>query len=120
VALLAALAAYVWRRRDRVTPAAGAMLLVGGAFLLVGPSEPWYGLLVVALAVLSAQPEWLAVAAAAYPVYNRDFLGVGDTAMQQRCYLPAAVLVAVVTLLRHQRRPALRLSARRPVPLRPR
>jgi hypothetical protein len=120
VTLLALVALEVWRRRDRRPAAEGAMLMVGGAFLLVGPSEPWYGLLVVALAVLSARPEWLAVAAAAYPVYNRDFLGVGDTAMQQRCYLPAAVLVAAVTLLRHSRWPALRLSARRPAPLRPR
>jgi Glycosyltransferase family 87 len=118
VALLATLALAVWWRRDRRAPAEGAMLMVGGTFLIVGPSEPWYGLLVVALAVLSARPEWLAVAAAAYPVYNRDFLGVGDTAMQQRCYLPAALLVVLVGLLR-RRWPAAGLNARRAVPLRP-
>jgi hypothetical protein len=98
--LLAAAAGAAWwvtRTRPAVD---GAVLLAGTAFVVVGPSEPWYALLLVALAAAAARPEWLAVAAAAYPVYNRDFLGVGDTAMQQRCYLPAALLIVVVTLLR--------------------
>jgi len=112
--LIAALAFGVWWSRNSRTPAEGAVLLVGGTFLIVGPAEPWYGLLVVALAALAARPEWLAVAAAAYPVYNRDWLGVSDTAMQQRCYLPAAALVLAVFVTRR------RLNARRTVPLHPR
>jgi hypothetical protein len=98
LALVAGLAVEVWWHRNRRAPAEGALLLTGGTFLIVGPSEPWYGMLVVALAALAARPQWLAVAAAAYPVYNRDLLGVGDAAMQQRCYLPAALLIIAVSM----------------------
>jgi hypothetical protein len=73
-----------------------ALLLVGVAFLLVGPSQPWYGLLIVALAVLADRPAWLAVAAAAYPVYQAGNLGTSNTGMQQWSYLTAAAVVAAV------------------------
>ena len=46
-----------------------ALLVVGAAFLVATPVQPWYGLLLAALAVAAARPEWCLVAAAAYPLY---------------------------------------------------
>jgi hypothetical protein len=115
VAVLVVLAAAgrAWQL-TRTRPAVdGAVLMAGATFVVLGPSEPWYGLLLIALAAAAARPEWLLVAAAAYPVYNRDFLGADDTTMQQRCYLPAAALVLAIAAGRA-------LSARRTAPLRPR
>lgn len=113
VLLGAGVAAWVWRRaapRERPS-ATDALLLVGAAFVLVGPSQPWYGLMIVALVVLADRPEWLAVAAAAYPVYQAGNLGVDNSEMQQWAYLPAALGVLAVALLR--RRPD-RASAEAP------
>ncbi len=95
-----ALAAWVWRRAAQRPPASSALLLVGVAFVLVGPSQPWYGLLLIALAALADRPEWLAVAAAAYPVYQAGNLGVDNTEMQQWSYGSALLVVAAATLVR--------------------
>lgn len=100
VAVLGGVALYVWRTAGRRSSAHGALLVTGTAFVLVGPSQPWYGLLVVALAAVSARWEWLAVAAAAYPVYLAGALGVPNGEMQQRAYLPAAALVCLVSYCR--------------------
>lgn len=98
VAIGAALALWVWRRAGEHPSADDAVLLVGVAFVLVGPSQPWYGLLIVALAVLADRPIWMAVAAAAYPVYQAGNLEVDNTAMQQWSYLVAlSVVVAGCT-----------------------
>ena len=100
----ACLAVWVWRRaapRERPSTT-DALLLVGVAFVLVGPSQPWYGLMIVALVVLADRPEWLAVAAAAYPVYQAGNLGIDNSEMQQWSYLPAAVVVLAVALLRRR------------------
>lgn len=104
VLLGACLAASMWRRaapRERPS-ATDALLLVGAAFVLVGPSQPWYGLMIVALVVLADRPEWLAVAAAAYPVYQAGNLGIDNSEMQQWAYLPAALVVLVGAVLRRQ------------------
>jgi hypothetical protein len=98
--LLAIAAWVVFRDADRRPAARGALLLAGIAYVLVGPSQPWYGLLLVALVVLADRPEWLAVAAAAYPVYLAGAVGVDNSLMQQRSYLPAACFVLVVSLFR--------------------
>jgi hypothetical protein len=101
----AAVAFGVGRRAGTAPGADGAVIMAGATFVLLGPSEPWYGLMLVALAVLAARPEWLLVSAAAYPVYNRLLLGpVSDTVMQQRCYLPAALVVLGVAATRWLRR----------------
>lgn len=95
VAIGAGLAAFVWRRAGDRPSAGDALLLVGVAFVLVGPSQPWYGLLIVALVALADRPAWLAVAAAAYPVYQAGNLQLDNTGMQQWSYLVAlAVVVA--------------------------
>jgi hypothetical protein len=62
--VLVGLALAAWRGRI------GATELVGGALLVATPVQTWYAMLLVAVAVLEARPQWLAVAAAAYPLYN--------------------------------------------------
>jgi hypothetical protein len=106
VAIGAAAAAWVWGR----VSAPDALLLAGTAFVLVGPSQPWYGLLIVALVVLADRPAWLAVAAAAYPVYQAGNLGVANTTMQQWCYLIAAGVVAATGAQRVRSATRLRIS----------
>jgi hypothetical protein len=101
--VLAAVAVAVLRRADRNPPALGAVALVGITFVIVGPSQPWYALLLVGLAVLAERPEWLAVAAAAYPVYFSGALRVSNTAMQQCAYLSAAAVVVLVQLTRRRK-----------------
>jgi hypothetical protein len=103
VAIVAATAAAVWRRAATRPAAEGALVLTGATFAVVGPSQPWYGLLLVALVALCGRWEWLAVAAAAYPVYQAGALGVDNGVMQQRAYLPAALVVVGVTLRRRHR-----------------
>jgi hypothetical protein len=98
--LLGVAALVVFRDAARRPPARGALLLAGIAFVLVGPSQPWYGLLIVALVVLADRPEWLAVAAAAYPVYLAGTVRVDSSLMQQRTYLPAACFVLFMALAR--------------------
>jgi hypothetical protein len=69
VVLVSAVAAVL--RSDPVglpAPRAG-LYLVGTAFLVTTPDQPWYGLLLVALAVAAGRPEWSLVAIAAYPLY---------------------------------------------------
>lgn len=105
----AGIAALVWRQAGARPSAQDALLVVGAAFVLVGPSQPWYGLMIVAFVVLADRPEWIAVAAAAYPVYQAGLLGVNNSEMQQRAYLPAALLVLAVTLAR---RPQVRACVR--------
>jgi hypothetical protein len=87
----------LWRARpDR--PQDTAVWLFGGALLIGTPGYPWYCLSLVALAVLADRPEWLAVAAAAYPVY----------ALYRVDHLPglaygsAGLLVLVATWLRRR------------------
>jgi hypothetical protein len=100
IVLLGIAAMLVFRDAARRPPARGALLLAGIAFVLVGPSQPWYGLLIVALVVLADRPEWLAVAAAAYPVYLAGTVHVDNGLMQQRAYLPAACFVLLIALAR--------------------
>lgn len=58
----------LWRA-DADRPQSTAVWLFGGALLIGTPGYPWYALPLVVLAVLAGRPEWLAVAAAMYPVY---------------------------------------------------
>ncbi|WP_106976811.1 glycosyltransferase 87 family protein [Streptomyces sp. NRRL B-24484] len=93
--VLAAVVVRVLRRGDPHRPWAGALLVTGTALLLVAPSYPWYGLLVVALVALDGRWEWLAVPAAGQVLY----LTGGQTA-QQLAYGTALCIVLLVPLLR--------------------
>jgi hypothetical protein len=108
VVILAAVALAVLRSDPRRLPAPRAALyLVGAAFLVATPVQPWYGALLVALAVAAARPEWCLVAAAAYPLYfsgpahQKQLIG-------SLAYGTAALVVLVTHLLRARRgdRPA--------------
>ncbi|MFF2122573.1 glycosyltransferase 87 family protein [Kitasatospora sp. NPDC058184] len=96
--VLAAMVVRVLRRGDRSRPWAGALLVTGTALLLVAPSYPWYGLLVVALVALDGRWEWLAVPAAGQALY----LVQGPVA-QQFAYGTALCVVLLVPLLRQRR-----------------
>jgi glycosyl transferase family 87 len=101
LAVLALVAVFVATLRSRAAVPVRAVEMVGAALLVTTPVQPWYALLLVVLAVLAARPEWLLVAAAAYPAYFsavlRDdrFVGIG-----QLSYGLAAAGVLVVSLLR--------------------
>ena len=70
VVLLAGVTVAVLCTSPRRVPVERAALwLVGAAFLIATPAQPWYGVLLAVLAVLAARPEWLAVPAAAYVLY---------------------------------------------------
>lgn len=95
--VLTAVVVLVLRRGDPHRPWAGALLVTGTALLLVAPSYPWYGLLVVALVALDGRWEWLAVPAAGQALY----LTGGQTA-QQLSYGAALCVVLLVPLLRQR------------------
>ncbi|WP_261556211.1 glycosyltransferase 87 family protein [Frankia tisae] len=105
VAVLAAVTVAVWRTDpDRVPPERAALWTVGAAFLVATPVQPWYGVLLAALAVVAGRLEWLAVAAAAYPVYVSLFTDLPGDAWTLRVasYSIAAVVVLAVTGLRRR------------------
>jgi hypothetical protein len=110
--VLAAAAWLAWRTAEPGRAARSALPLTGVAFLLAGPSYPWYALLLVALVALDGRAEWLAVAAAAYPAYFAGALGIRHETMQRWAYGAAlAVVLAVVAARRPTVRPACPLDA---------
>ncbi|MFI9162259.1 hypothetical protein [Kitasatospora aureofaciens] len=92
---LGAVVLWVMRRGDPHRPWRGALLVTGSALLLVAPSYPWYGLLVVALVALDGRWEWLAVPAAGQALYL-----VGGEGTQRTAYAAALACVLVVPALR--------------------
>ncbi|MEU9079916.1 glycosyltransferase 87 family protein [Kitasatospora sp. NPDC048538] len=106
--VLAAVVVRVLLRGDPHRPWAGALLVTGTALLLVAPSYPWYGLLVVGLVALDGRWEWLAVPAAGQALYL-----AGGQAAQQLSYGAALCVVLLVPLLRQRRgaRPAVAVGA---------
>ncbi|WP_322760427.1 glycosyltransferase 87 family protein [Frankia sp. Cr2] len=97
--VLAAVMIAIWRSGpDRVGAERGALWLFGTAFLVATPVQPWYGLLLVVLAVLAGRLEWLAVAAAPYILYMALFtdLAVTDNIARPGGYLLGAAVVGVV------------------------
>jgi hypothetical protein len=111
----AAVALQVVRRVRRLSPGADvaplACLLLGAALLIATPVQPWYGLPLAALAALCGRPAWLAVPAAAYPLFFA-VVPEGPSAFASRlggaCYLAALLVVAADALRRrqHERAPA--------------
>ncbi|MFJ4189342.1 hypothetical protein [Kitasatospora sp. NPDC089509] len=93
--VLGAVALWVLRRGDPARPWRGALLVTGSALLVVAPSYPWYGLLVVALVGLDGRWEWLAVPAAGQVLYLE-----GGEEVQRAAYGAALAVVLVVSALR--------------------
>ncbi len=99
-------------RRDLPLAVSGTLLLTG-VFLLSTPVQPWYALLLLALAVLARSWEALAVAAAAYPLFFATILD-GPAATAGRVSYGAAALVVLLSWARRARGSAPRGTA--PVP----
>jgi hypothetical protein len=112
-AVLIAVAAAVARRTRPDQPWDGAVVLTGTAFLLTGPSYPWYALLLVGLVALSGRWEWLPVAAAGYPAYLVGALHLPPEPTKMTAYGTAAAL-AVVFGLRRTRTAGLTTGRRPP------
>jgi len=102
-AILAATAALTVRRADPGRPWHAALPLVGVAFLLAAPNYPWYATLLVILVALTGRAEWLAVAAAAYPVYLAGALDLSHATTQQISYGTALLVLAGTTALAYRR-----------------
>ncbi|MFJ8438800.1 hypothetical protein [Kitasatospora griseola] len=109
--VLAAVVLRVLRRGDPARPWQGALLVTGTALLLVAPSYPWYGLLVVALVALDGRWEWLAVPAAGQALYL-----VGGETAQRVEYGAALGFVLGAALLRRRLSGALGGSVRGAAP----
>jgi hypothetical protein len=105
VVALLLLAGVAWLlRRDLPLPLAGTLLLTG-VFLLATPVQPWYSLLLLALAVLCRAWWALAVAAAAYPLLFATILD-GPATTAGRLAYGAAALVVLGAAARSRRAPS--------------
>ena len=93
-----------WRlMRNREASVAGrACQLLGAAFLVATPVQPWYGLLLVALVALCGSWPWLAVAAAAYPLYFAAVLDAPTAPIGAASYGVAGGIVAVAAINRRR------------------
>ncbi|MFE6499873.1 hypothetical protein [Kitasatospora sp. NPDC057738] len=111
VLVLAVVALWVLLRGDPGRPWRGALLVTGTALLVVAPSYPWYGLLVVALVALDGRWEWLAVPAAGQALYL-----VGGADAQRSSYAVALACVLAVPTARGLSRAVPPRPARGPAP----
>jgi hypothetical protein len=106
IALIGVVALWALRHGDsldeRPRPWRPAAVLVGIVFALTTVPYPWYALLLVALVALDGRWEWLAVAAAAYPVYFIRALDLPLVGTQQVSYGAAGSVVVALTFLRRR------------------
>ncbi|CAI7973420.1 DUF2029 domain-containing protein [Frankia sp. Hr75.2] len=105
-AVLAGVVLAVWRSEPARLPVErGALWLVGAAFLVATPAQPWYGVLLVALAVLAGRLEWAAVAVGPYVLYMALFrdLAVEDVYARPGGYVLGAAAVALTAAVRRIR-----------------
>lgn len=93
--LLLALAILVWRKTDPHTPWVGQLAMIGGAFLIISPSYPWYLLLLVPMIAMSGRWEWLAL-----PLAFMAHSLQPTTAVAQWGELTALVIVVAGSLIR--------------------
>jgi hypothetical protein len=96
--LAVGLAILAIRRHGREPIAVTCCWLYGAALLITTPTYPWYGLPLIALAVLAGRFEWLAVPVAAYLAYA----SFGHELRQGLIHLAAAAIVATTITLRHR------------------
>jgi hypothetical protein len=87
--LAVALALLAIRLHGRHPIAVTCCWLYGAALLLTTPTYPWYGLPLIALAVLAGRTEWLAVPLASYLAYA----SFGHEVRQGLIHLTAALIV---------------------------
>ncbi len=96
--LAVALALLAIHRHGREPIATTCCWLFGAALLITTPTYPWYGLPLIALAVLAGRFEWLAVPVAAYLAYA----SFGHDDRQGLIYLAATVIVVIAATVRHR------------------
>jgi hypothetical protein len=102
-AMATAIAVVVWQRlRDRMTPSEGALTVLGTAFLVATPSQPWYAILLVCAAVLTGRLEWIAVATAPYPLYFTALLHENSILAGRLAYTAAGVIVLIAVIFRRR------------------
>ena len=95
VVALAVLALGLWLvRGDLPLPEAGVRLFAG-VLLLVTPVQPWYALLLLALAALTGAWWAIPVAAAGYPLYVTTILNGPAVAVGRVSYGLAAAVVLI-------------------------
>ncbi len=98
-AAVACACAWVWWRRPPAP--ASACILVGVVMLAASPVQPWYAVVLLAVAAVAGRPAWAAVVAAGYPYFfavilaRRRATGLGEVA-----YATALVVVVVATARR--------------------
>ncbi|TDO48494.1 uncharacterized protein DUF2029 [Kribbella sp. VKM Ac-2527] len=96
--LAVALALLAIHRHGREPIAVTCCWLYGAALLVTTPTYPWYGLPLIALAVLAGRFEWLAVPVAAYLAYA----SFGHDVRQGLIHLTAALIVGIAITVRHR------------------
>ena len=111
VALLALLVGLF--RSDLPLETAGVVLLVG-VFLLVTPVQPWYSLLLIALATLTGAWWAVPVAIASYPLFFATILGAEGPALGRVSYGIAALVVLLAYLRSRRTQPVPAIAAGRP------
>jgi hypothetical protein len=104
--LAVSLAVLALHRHGREPIATTCCWLFGAALLITTPTYPWYGLPLIALAVLAGRFEWLVVPVAAYLAYA----SFGHDQRQGLIYLAAAVIVVIAITLRHRPVPGQRFD----------
>ena len=98
--LLGAVAVVAWRRADPLAPERTATWIVGAAFLVTTPAYGWYAGLLLVLALVSAQYEWLPLALAPSIVYLLGLETHTGVIAQRLVYLAAAVATGTAAAVR--------------------
>ncbi|MEV8376421.1 glycosyltransferase 87 family protein [Kribbella sp. NPDC056861] len=96
--LAVSLAVLALHRHGREPIVVTCCWLYGAALLITTPTYPWYGLPLIALAILAGRLEWLAVPPVAYLAYA----SFGHSSRQGLIYLTAVVIVVIAITLRHR------------------
>jgi hypothetical protein len=95
---LAVGAVIIWIIWRRPPVPAGAAALMGSLLLAVSPVQPWYGVMLLALATVAAQPQWSAVVLAGYPYFFAVILDQPHMAgIGMFCYVAALAVVVLGT-----------------------
>ncbi|MFI5706689.1 glycosyltransferase 87 family protein [Kribbella sp. NPDC051620] len=104
--LAVTLAIVALQRHGREPIAVTCCWLYGAALLVTTPTYPWYGLPLIALAVLANRFEWLVVPVAAYLAYA----SFGHDQRQGLIYAAALVTVVIAITLRQRGATAIRFD----------
>jgi hypothetical protein len=110
--LAVGLALLALRRHGREPVAVTCCWLYGAALLVATPTYPWYGLPLIALAVLAGRIEWIAVPLAAYWAYA----SYGHDLRQGLIQLAALLIVVITITLRYRPDAISRLISGRTAP----